>query len=92
MGKKMKTLLPTFIPLAMEMMRLFKRNTKHDQDIKKKDRTAEKLGSLEHLMVRLEKKVQHNREIYKKSLNKIRIWLCINSILLIAILVKLFVG
>lgn len=92
MGMKFKTMIPTFIPIVMEMMRVFKRNSKHDQDIKKKDRTAEKLGSLEHLMVRLEKQVQHNRELYTKSLNKIRIWLCLNSIMLIAILIKLFLG
>ena len=92
MGMKFKTMIPTFIPIVMEMMRVFKRNSKHDQDIKKKDRTAEKLGSLEHLMERLEKQVQHNRELYTKSLNKIRIWLCLNSILLIAILIKLFLG
>jgi len=84
--------IPTVIPVVFELLHFFKRNSKHDQDIRKKDRTAEKIGSLEHLMVRLEKKVQQNREIYIKSFNKIKIWLAINSLLLIAILVQLFIG
>ena len=89
---KFKKLIPSFIPFAYELIHIYKRNAKHDQNIRKKDRTAEKIGSLEHLMVRLEQKVQQNREIYIKSFNKIKIWLAINSILLIAILVKLFIG
>lgn len=92
MAKKISRYIPTFIPLVWEMLKLFNRNNKHDQNIKKKDHTAEKIGSLEHLMVRLEKKVQQNREIYRKCFNKVIIWLCINSILLIAILVKLLIG
>ena len=40
MGMKFKTMIPTFIPIVMEMMRVFKLNSKHDQDIKKKDRKA----------------------------------------------------
>ena len=43
-------------------------------------------------MVRLEKKVQQNRDYYQKSIKGVRIWLAINSALLIAILVKLFIG
>jgi len=84
--------IPTFIPVILELFSIVKRNAKHDQNIRKKDRTAEKIGSLEHLMVRLEKKVQQNRDYYQKSIKGVRIWLAINSALLIAILVKLFIG
>jgi len=89
---KAKNFIPTFIPVVLELLSIFKRNAKHDQNIRKKDRTAEKIGSLEHLMVRLEKKVQQNRDYYQKSIKGVRIWLAINSALLIAILVKLFIG
>ena len=84
--------IPAFIPVVLELFSIVKRNAKHDQNIRKKDRTAEKIGSLEHLMVRLEKKVQQNRDYYQKSIKGVRIWLAINSALLIAILVKLFIG
>ena len=60
---KFKKLIPTFIPFAYELIHIYKRNAKHDQNIRKKDRTAEKIGSLEHLMVRLEKKVQQNDQV-----------------------------
>ena len=84
--------IPAFIPVVLELFSIVKRNAKHDQNIRKKDRTAEKIGSLEHLLVRLEKKVQQNRDYYQKSIKGVRIWLAINSALLIAILVKLFIG
>jgi len=41
-------------------------------------------------MVRLEKKVQFNRDVYNKSFNQLRLWLFLNTALLIAIAVKLF--
>ncbi|MDY0150927.1 MAG: hypothetical protein RBS43_01485 [Candidatus Cloacimonas sp.] len=82
--------IPTYIPLMFELVRHFKRDTNHNQNIKKNDKTQEKLATMEHLMVRLEKKVQLNRDVYNKSFNQLRIWLALNSVLLIAILVKVF--
>ncbi|PKN73353.1 MAG: hypothetical protein CVU50_03425 [Candidatus Cloacimonetes bacterium HGW-Cloacimonetes-3] len=90
MAKAFSRFIPAFIPLIFEVMRHFKRDTNHNIAIKKNDKTQDKLGTLEHLLVRLEKKVQLNREVYIKSFNQLRIWLAINSILLIAIAVKLF--
>jgi len=72
------------------LVRHFKRDTNNKSNIRKADKTAEKLGNLEHLMVRLEKKVQFNRDVYNKSFNQLRLWLFLNTALLIAIAVKLF--
>lgn len=90
MAKLLNRFIPTFIPLVFELVRHFKRDTNHNQNIRKSDKTVEKLGTLEHMMVRLEKKVQFNRDFYSKSFNQLRLWLALNSILLIAILVKVF--
>ncbi len=90
MAKAFNRFIPAFIPLIFELLRQFRRDTNHNQSIRKNDKTQDKLGTLEHLLVRLEKKVQLNREVYLKSFQQLRIWLAINSILLIAILVKLF--
>jgi len=48
------------------------------------------LNTIEHLIVRLEKKVQSNRDEIRSSRIRLRIWLGINSALLIAIFVKVF--
>lgn len=90
MAKALSRFIPAFIPLVFEVMRHFKRDTNHNQTIRKNDKTQDKLGTLEHLLVRLEKKVQLNRDVYIKSFNQLRVWLAINSILLVAIAVKLF--
>lgn len=90
MSKVFNRFMPAFIPLLFEVMRHLRRDSNHNSNIKKNDRTTEKLGTIEHLMVRLEKKVQLNRDVYNKSFNQLRWWLIINSALLIAILVKLF--
>jgi len=71
-------------------MRQFRRDTNHNQNIKKNDKSQEKLGTIEHLLLRLEKKVQFNRDVYVKSFSQLRIWLAVNSVILVAIAVKLF--
>ncbi len=90
MARALNKFIPAFIPIVFELMRHFRRDSNHNSNIKKTDKTQEKLGTLEHLMVRLEKKVQLNREVYLKSFNQIRFWLAVNSVILIAIAVKLF--
>ena len=82
--------MPTFIPLVFELVRHFKRDTNHNQNIRKNDKTTEKLATVEHLMVRLEKKVQLNRDVYVQNFKQLRLWLALNSVILIAILVKVF--
>jgi glycerophosphoryl diester phosphodiesterase len=90
MASAFSRFIPAFIPLVFELARQFKRDNNHNSNIKKTDKTAEKMGNLEHLMVRLEKKVQLNRDVYNKSFNQLRLWLFLNTALLIAIVVKLF--
>ena len=89
MGKGFNKMIPAFIPLAFELVRHFQRDANHN-NIKKTDKAAEKIATVEHLLVRLEKKVQLNREVYMKIANRITIWLGINSAILIVILLKVF--
>lgn len=81
--------MPAFIPILFELFRQFKRNALHDESIRKTDKSAEKLATIEHMLVRLERKIQHNRDTYEKIASRVMIWLIINSALLVAILVKL---
>lgn len=83
-------LFPAFIPLVFEVARHLRRDTSHNMNIKKNDKTQEKIATMEHLLVRLEKKVQLNRDVYMKSFIQLRLWLALNSVLLLAILVKVF--
>ncbi|MDD4687120.1 MAG: hypothetical protein PHH38_03440 [Candidatus Cloacimonetes bacterium] len=90
MAALFKRFSPAYIPLLFEVFRHFKRDINHNGNIKKADHTAEKMATMEHMLVRLEKKIQYNREIYEKIANRIYLWLTINSVLLIAIGVKIF--
>jgi len=82
--------MPAFIPLVFEVMRHFRRDTSHNSDIKQFDKSQEKLGTIEHLLVRLEKKMISHRDQAKAFNNRMIWWLAINSALLAAIAVKLF--
>jgi len=86
----LKRFLPAFIPVAYEVVKHLKRNTSHNSDIKKFDKSEEKLMTIEHLIVRLEKKAQANKEDIRASKVRLEIWLAINSALLVGIFVKLF--
>ena len=86
----LKKLLPAFIPLVMDVMSHVKRDASHNNNIKKIDKTEEKLATIENLVVRLEKKVITNRDEIKTMSLKLQIWLVLNSAMLIAIVVKLF--
>ncbi len=86
----LKKLVPAFIPLVYEIFRHMKRDTDHNSNIRKTDKTAEKIATVEHLLVRLEKKVQQNREVYQKFARTVLLWLSVNSVVLILIALKLF--
>ncbi|MBW6514751.1 MAG: hypothetical protein K0B87_08350 [Candidatus Syntrophosphaera sp.] len=86
----MKKLLPAFIPIAWQFANHLKRNLNHNNDIRKFDKTGDKLETIENLIVRLEKKALGNREEVRKANARLQIWLAINSSLLIAIVIKLF--
>ncbi|MCB5264941.1 MAG: hypothetical protein PHT37_01325 [Candidatus Cloacimonetes bacterium] len=82
--------MPAFIPLMFEVFRHFKRDLSHNDSIRKTDKSVEKMATIEHMLVRLERKIQHNRETYIKIANRVTLWLIINSALLVTILIKLF--
>lgn len=88
--KSFKRFIPAFIPLLFELMRHFRRDSAHNNDIKKFDKSQEKLGTIEHLLVRLEKKMIQHRDNAQAFNNRIVWWMALNSALLIAIAVKLF--
>lgn len=90
MANFLKKLTPTFVPIAFGIFDRLRRDWNHNGNIRKNDKNTEKLSTLEHLMVRLEKKIQFNRETFEKALRGVHIWLLLNSALLVAILVKLF--
>jgi len=85
-----KRFIPAYIPLVFELIRHFRRDLSHNGNIRKTDNTTEKMATMEHMLVRLEKKIQVNRETYEKIAGRVIIWLAINSVLLIGIAVKLF--
>ncbi|NLW18315.1 MAG: hypothetical protein GXY81_01310 [Candidatus Cloacimonetes bacterium] len=85
-----KKLIPTFIPVALELMRHFKRDVSHNNNIRKFDETDDKLATIKNLLVKIEKKTLINRDEIRSMKTRVTIWAVINSALLIAILVKLF--
>ncbi len=89
-GLTAKKLIPAFIPLVMEIVSHIKRDTSHNNDIKKFDKTQEQLSTIENLVVRQEKKLLSTRDEMKAANLRLQIWLLVNSALLIAIVIKLF--
>lgn len=55
-GSMFKKFIPAFIPLAYELVRQVRRNSSHNSEIKKFDKAGEQLNTIEHLIVRLEKR------------------------------------
>ncbi len=88
--KSFRRFMPSFIPLIFELLQHFTRNKAHDQNIRKLDKTQEKLATVEHMMVRLEKKIQHNRAEIQKLAIRVQIFLIANLIVLIGVLLKVF--
>ena len=72
-GKTFNRFIPAFIPLVFEVMRHLRRDTNHNSDIKKFDKSQEKLGTIEHLLVRLEKKMIQHRD-YAQAFNNRITW------------------
>jgi hypothetical protein len=90
MAVSFRRFLPAYLPLAFELFRHFKRDFSHNGNIRKADHTSEKIATVEHMLVRLEKKIQHNRETYEKIAYRIYLWLMLNSVIMIAIGIKIF--
>lgn len=81
---------PAFLPVLFSLLKNFRRDWTHSSNIRKTDKTAERISTVEHMLVRLEKRIQLNRVTYEKIARRVYIWLIINSALLLAILIKLF--
>ncbi len=89
-GSFFKKAMPAFIPLALELMRQFKRDTTHNNNIKKFDKTDERLSTIENLVVKVEKKALANREEIRSLSLRLQIWIGLNTALLILVALKVF--
>ena len=88
--KNIKKFLPSFILLFIELMSHWKRDFSHNSNIKKIDKTTEQLGTIEHMLVRLEKKIQQNRDMVDKLKFQLAFSMLVNLLLLVVILLKVF--
>jgi hypothetical protein len=88
--KNLKKFLPSFMILVFELLSHWKRDFSHNNNIKKQDKTAEQLGTIENLLVRLEKKIQHNRDLVDKLKNLLFLSTAVNLMLLLVIFLKVF--
>jgi transcriptional regulator of heat shock response len=88
--KGFKRFLPSFITIAFELMEHWKRDSAHNNNIKKLDKTNEQLGTIEHMLVRLEKKIQTNRELVDRLKTMLFVSMAANMLLLIVIFLKVF--
>ncbi len=86
--KGIKRFLPPFLLIAYQLMNHWKRNLAHNHNIRKIDNTAEQLGTIEHMLVRLEKKIQLNKEMVDKLKFMLVFSMSLNFVLLIVILLK----
>ena len=80
-----KKIFPLLLPLFIEVSRYFRPNIVAPA----KNKSNDKIETLENLLVRMERKVQENRLQVYKLRKLIIVWSTINSALLVAILVKL---
>lgn len=88
--KGFKRFLPSFITIAFELMEHMKRDSAHNSNIKKLDKTNEQLGTIEHMLVRLEKKIQNNRDLVDKLKTLLFVSMAANLLLLLVIFLKVF--
>ena len=88
--KNYKRFLPSFITIVFELLEHWKRDSAHNSNIRKLDKTTEQLGTIENMLVRLEKKIQLNRDLVEKLKFLLYISMAANLILLIIIFVKIF--
>jgi len=86
--KGYKRFLPSFFLILFEIMNHWKKNVSHNSNIRKIDKTSEQLGTIEHMLVRLEKKIQVNRDLVDKLSFILFISMSVNLVLLIVVLLK----
>jgi hypothetical protein len=88
--KNYKKFLPSFIFLVFELLSHWKRDFSQNNKVKKFDKTAEQLGTIENLLIRLEKKIQHNRNMLDKLIFTVNISLLVIFVTLTFIFLKVF--
>ena len=88
--KNYKKFLPSFITIVFELLEHWKRDSAHNNNIKKLDKTTEQLGTIENMLIRLEKKIQTNRDMVEKLKGFLFISLAANLVFLAVILLRVF--
>lgn len=88
--KSYKRFLPSFITIVFELLEHWKRDAAHNSNIRKLDKTADQLGTIENMLVRLEKKIQYNRDLVDRLKFMLYISMAANLLLLIVIFLKVF--
>jgi len=86
--KGYKRFLPSFITIVFELFEHLARHSAHSSNVKKLDKTAEQLGTIENLLVKLEKKVQVNRDLIERLKLQLTFSLIVNVVFMLVILLK----
>jgi hypothetical protein len=85
--QKSSLFLSSIIKLFFDMIKHFIKDFENIRKVKKIDNFAEKFSSLEHMLIRLENKIQENRKIIEDLKNRI-LWG--NVIIVVLLLIILY--
>lgn len=85
--QKSSPFLSSIIKLFFDMIKHFIKDFENMRKVKKIDNFAEKFSSLEHMLIRLENKIQENRKIIEDLKNRI-LWG--NVIIVVLLLIILY--
>jgi len=75
-----------FLPIISSLARTFMLNAKHDYKIKTFDKTKEKINTIEHMMVKLDKKISETRNEVDNLRQQIAFSNLINIVLFIVVI------
>ena len=78
------------LPLVYEGVKHLRRDALHNGKISKVDKTQERLGTLEHLTVKLEKKVKSVQDAVETTKRQLMLLAFINLAFVITVLLKVF--
>ena len=87
--QKSSPFLTSIIKLFFDMIKHFIKDFENMRKVKKIDHIAEKFSSLEHMLIRLENKIQENRKLIEDLKNRILWGNIIIVVLLLIILYEL---
>jgi len=83
-------IIPAILTIWEEVKRFFRKHS-HDRSTKNLDITNEQLGTMENMLVRLEKHIQLNREHIDNVRFQLMLITLMNLLLVLAIFLKLFI-